>query len=263
MFYKRENLPQEEDIVICIVKKILPNSVFVELDEFKDLEGMIHISEIAPGRIRNLREYVKEGKRIVCKVLKVNKEKKHIDLSLRRVQLSQRIKKQEEYEQEQKAEKLLENVAKQLKITKEEIFKIAGNKIIEKYGAITPCFKEIISEKNPLKEFKMPAKISDAITKIVKEKIKIPEVKIESILTLTNYNNNGIERIKRSLKKAEEFAKQKNYKIKLIYLGAPKYNLSVISLDYKTAENILQELIKIITQEAHKEQGSIEWQKKS
>lgn len=263
MFYKKSGLPGENEILICTVKKILPHSIFAELNEYKNLEGMIHISEIAPGRIRNIRDYVKEGKIIVCKVLKVNKEKRHIDLSLRRVSVSLKRKKLEGYKQEKKAEKLLGNIAKKLKISLEDIYKKAGNKIIEKYDSITSCFQEILLDKNPLKELKIPVKIINEITKTVKEKIKLPEAKIESILTLSDFSNNGIEKIKKSIKKAEAFAKQKNYKIKITYLGAPKYNLTVKSSDYKTAENITQEIANIITQQLTKEGGHVEWQKKS
>lgn len=114
MFFKRESLPEEGDLVLCTVKKILFHSVFVSIDEYKELEGMVHISEVAPGRIRNLRDYIRENKQIVCKVLRIDRQKGHIDLSLRRVNPSARSKKLNEYKQEEKAEKILEQVAKGL-----------------------------------------------------------------------------------------------------------------------------------------------------
>ena len=49
----------------------------------KDLERSRILSEIAPGRIRNLREYVVTKKRIICKILRISGER--IYLSLRRV----------------------------------------------------------------------------------------------------------------------------------------------------------------------------------
>src|SRR3989344_2821655 len=108
MLYKKPGRPEEGDLVLCTVKRILYHSVFVSIDEYSNLEGMVHISEIAPGRIRNLRDYVKEGKRIVCKVLKIDAQTGNIDLSLRRVGTGLRMKKVAEYKQEEKAEKLLE-----------------------------------------------------------------------------------------------------------------------------------------------------------
>ena len=75
MFYKKKGFPQVNDVLMCTVKKVLGHSVFVTLEEY-DREGMIHISEISPGRIRNIRDYVVEGKKIVCKILRVNKDRR-------------------------------------------------------------------------------------------------------------------------------------------------------------------------------------------
>ena len=115
MFYKKQGLPEIGEIVICTVKRVLPDSVFVELDEY-DKEAMIHISEVAPGRIRNIRDFVKENKKVVCKILNINKEKGYVDLSLRRVNQAQKIHKNNEYKQEQKAEKILQYLSKKLEI---------------------------------------------------------------------------------------------------------------------------------------------------
>ncbi|MBI2673100.1 S1 RNA-binding domain-containing protein, partial [Candidatus Woesearchaeota archaeon] len=107
MLYKKKGLPEEGELVLCTVKKILPHSVFVNIDDYENLEGMIHISEISPGRIRNIRNFVIEGKKLICKVLTTNKERQQVDLSLRRVSISLRKEKNQEYKQEQKAEKIL------------------------------------------------------------------------------------------------------------------------------------------------------------
>src|SRR3990172_126972 len=104
MLLKREGWPEEGEIVICTVTRILPNSVFANIDEYRR-SGMIHISEVAPGRIRNIRDYVSEGRVVVCQILQVNREKGHIDLSLRRVSEIAKRKKLEEVKLEQKAEK--------------------------------------------------------------------------------------------------------------------------------------------------------------
>ena len=50
MLYRREGFPDEGEIVLCTVTKINPNSVFVNVDDY-DKGGMVHISEISPGRI--------------------------------------------------------------------------------------------------------------------------------------------------------------------------------------------------------------------
>ena len=72
---------EEGEIVLCTVDKIIGTTVFVKIEG--NGEGTITTSEIAPGRIRNLRDYVSPGRKIVCKVLRVDVNK--ISLSLRRV----------------------------------------------------------------------------------------------------------------------------------------------------------------------------------
>ena len=115
MLLKKQGLPEDDELVLCTVTKIHFHSVFVNLDEY-NMSAMIHISEIAPGRIRNIRDFVVEGKVIVCKVLRVDRERGHVDLSLRRVNDSQKRLKLEVIKKQQKVEKIVEQVAKQLKL---------------------------------------------------------------------------------------------------------------------------------------------------
>ena len=64
MLLKKEGFPEEDELVMCTITKVQFHSVFAQLDEY-DKGGMIHISEVSPGRIRNIRDFVKEGKKVV------------------------------------------------------------------------------------------------------------------------------------------------------------------------------------------------------
>jgi len=108
MLLKRTNFPEENELVLCTITSVQYHSVFAKLDEFEHRSGMIHISEVAPGRIRNMREFVQEGKKVICKILKVDIERNRIDLSLRRVNDSQKRQKNAQIKREQQAEKILE-----------------------------------------------------------------------------------------------------------------------------------------------------------
>jgi len=255
MFYKKKGFPEANEIVMCTIKKILPYSVFVNLDEY-DKEGMLHISEVSPGRIRNLRDYVKEEKKIVCKILRINEEKGHIDLSLRRVNLSQKRKKVDEYKQEQKAEKLLEQVAKELKLDLKGIFEEAGYKIIEEYGDLNSAFQEIVTGDLDLKKLKIKKQVADRITELIKTRIKPPEVIISGILKLQSSKEGGIEIIKSILKSIMMNG------IEINYMGAPKYKINVKAKDYKTAELILKDITAKIEDGIKKDGGSFEFIRK-
>src|SRR3990167_2683019 len=76
---------EQGDLVLCTVERIEGTVVFVKvLANGKEIDGSIVTSEIAPGRIRNLRDYVVPKKKIVCKVLRIS-ERGNFELSLRRV----------------------------------------------------------------------------------------------------------------------------------------------------------------------------------
>ncbi len=236
MLYKKQGLPEVDEIVICTVKKILPHGVFVGIDEYKDKEGLIHISEISPGRVRNIRDFVKEGKKIVCKILKVNTERNHIDLSLRRVTQSQRINKNTSYKQEQKAEKILEVLAKKIEIPFEEIHKIIGSKLIEKYSSLYEGYEEIISDPKAIQMLKLDKEVEKKFLELIKEKVKKKEIKISATITLSSPLPDGINVIKELLKKIQING------TRIIYLGAPRYKLTLTADDYKTAEKNLSEI---------------------
>src|SRR3989344_2670790 len=233
MFYKKQNYPERDEIVICTVKKILPSSIFVDLDEYGK-EAMIHISEIAPGRIRNIRDYVKENKKIVCKILNVDKAKGYIDLSLRRVNQAQRISKNKEYKQEQKAEIILEDVAKKLDMDLKTIYEKAGYSIINAYGNLTPFFYDIVNDKVDFKKLDIPNDIADALSEIVKDKIRPIEVNIAGTIKLESDASDGIDLIKKTLEHIDNVNKNA---IKITYISAPRYKIVVRAKDYKTAES--------------------------
>ncbi len=87
--YQKKGYPEKDDFVICTVKNLLPSSVIVDLDEYENKEGMIHVSEITRKWVRNLRTYMKVGTKCVCKVMNVYEERNEINLSVSRVGAAQ------------------------------------------------------------------------------------------------------------------------------------------------------------------------------
>jgi small subunit ribosomal protein S1 len=66
------------------VTKITNFGVFVELES--DLEGLLHISELADHKVENPQDVVKAGEEIDVKILRVDKSDRKIGLSLKRAQ---------------------------------------------------------------------------------------------------------------------------------------------------------------------------------
>ncbi|MEM1061069.1 MAG: 30S ribosomal protein S1 [Planctomycetota bacterium] len=69
------------DIVKGKVTKITNFGVFVELDE--ELEGLLHVSELAEGEVENAEDHVAVDQEVEVKVLRVDTEERKIGLSMR------------------------------------------------------------------------------------------------------------------------------------------------------------------------------------
>ena len=240
MLLKKEGFPEEGDLVLCTVTHVHFHSVFVTLDEYGK-SAMIHISEIAPGRIRNIRDYVVEGKKVVCVVLRVNNEKGHVDLSLRRVNEMQKRAKTDKIKQEQKAEKIIELVAKSLIVNVQELYNEIHSKVSKKYDYLSDFFQDVALGNAKLDKAGIKKEYCETLQEAIKQRIKENKVKISGDLLLTTYTENGVQIIKEALKKASAGRKD----VTIRYEGGGKYDISVESTSYKEAENSIDEITKI------------------
>src|SRR3954471_5534091 len=81
------------------VTKIANFGVFVELES--DLEGLLHISEIADQKVEKPEDIVKVGQEVDVKILRVDSDERKIGLSLKRAQWAQ----EEQVREEKRAER--------------------------------------------------------------------------------------------------------------------------------------------------------------
>jgi len=254
MLLKREGYPERDELVLCTVTNVQFHSVFCKLDMF-DKSGMIHISEIAPGRIRNIKEHVQEGQKVVCKVLQINKERGHIDLSLRRVNSGQKRSFMNEIKQEQLAEKILEHIAKSKKLDPKAVYTKVKGPILAKYSGLFPAFEATARDEEDLAKLGIEAGLAKEITDAVKIRIKPPEVEIIGDFKLTSTAPNGVEIVRDALNQALTVKGDVNIR----YKGAGTYHLVVKSEDFKAAEKIMKEAVEKTTDFAEKHRIAVEF----
>ena len=241
MFYRKEGSPEENEIVLCQVTKIYPNSVFVNLLEYKD-SGMVHISEVSPGRIRNLRDYVSEGKQIVCKIIKIDKERGHIDLSLRRVNSNQRKEKLEEVKQELKAESILKSVSKKVNMPVADVYKKVSEPILKEYVYLYDAFRDVAEGETSLEKLGVIPQIAKELNGVILDKFKPDKVIIQGQLELRTYDSVGVDKIKKTLQAIEKVSET----ISIHYLGGGRYKILIEDFDYVPAEKDLKKVQEIV-----------------
>lgn len=82
---RARDFPENGELVVCTVTRVKNFGAFVTLDEYDQKEGFIHVRDVTTGWVKYIRDYVREGQKVVCKVLGVDSQKGHIDLSLKSV----------------------------------------------------------------------------------------------------------------------------------------------------------------------------------
>lgn len=224
---------EEGDIILCSVDRIVRTTVFVKIDGNE--EGTIIFSEIAPGRIRNIRDYVVPKKKIVCKVLRISPQG-NIDLSLRRVTQKEKKEKLEEIKQEKSYVSILKSV---IKDKADEIIKN-----IEKKEKLFDFFEEAKEKPKNLEKL-VGKKDSVKILEILKTQ-KRKKAVVKKYIFLTTKKPDGLKLIKDLLSDLKE--------IKIKYISAGHYTLETEADDLKAADNKLKEVIANI-EEGAKKQG--------
>jgi translation initiation factor 2 subunit 1 len=230
---KTSEFPEESELVVCTVQNVKTFGAFVSLDEYDNKEGFIHVRDVATGWVKYIRDYIREGQKIVCKVLAVDMGKGHIDLSLKSVNEHQRRDKIQEWKNENKADKLMEIVAERMGVTVKSVFDDFGFELIDNFETLYASFEAIAANPKALEEAGFSGEWIETFTQVAKENVTPPFVEISGYLELRCPTPDGIERIKKALLSGTV---NREERLKIQYIGAPRYRVVVTAPDYKEAE---------------------------
>jgi len=240
----RKEWPDIGELVVATVRDIKGYGAYVSLDEYVGKEGLLHISEISSRWVRNIRNHVRVGQKVVLEVLRVDKNRGQIDLSLRRVSKDDKRKKIEMWKKTRKAETLLTTAASQLNRDVEDLYEQEATKMIELYGTLYEGLEKAAKiGKEALLEADVNPEIAEILAEIAKEKIVVKRVTIQGIFELTSKNSRGVEEIKQAFDSAQQLADERDADIDVYSLGAPKYRLELTADNYKQAEVVMDDLV--------------------
>ncbi|HYB78042.1 MAG TPA: translation initiation factor IF-2 subunit alpha, partial [Thermoplasmata archaeon] len=178
-----------------------------------------------------------EGQKIVARVLRVDPTKSQIDLSLKRINDHQRREKVQAWKNEQRAMRLLEQVAQPLKITAAEAADQFGPVLIEKYGSLFEAFEVASADPKRFQKENEKAPWSAAFLKVAKESIVPPHVTILGTLEVSDPAPDGLDHVRSALLAAEKADPEA---VEVQYVGAPRYRIRVQATQYKIAEETLK-----------------------
>jgi translation initiation factor 2 subunit 1 len=242
--------PEPGDLVIATIESVMDYGAYANLDEYSR-RGFLHISEISSARIRNVRDFVRENQKMVLKVLRVDIEKGHIDLSLRRVTKRERIEKIKSWKKDRKGDTLLHAVAEKTKLPIHEVYQKAGVILEEKYGLYDGFERAVKEGIESLTKLGIPEDLAKVIVQVAEERIKIKTVKVRGVIEVRCMKPNGVRCIQEAFGGAKKAQQAKDAKIEFSVVAAPKYRVEVSADNWKRAEEVLdnvsENVIKNIT----------------
>ncbi|MBS7648213.1 MAG: translation initiation factor IF-2 subunit alpha [Candidatus Bathyarchaeia archaeon] len=242
---KGDEWPEVGELVISTINEITDYGAYVRLDEYGK-DGFLHISEISSGWIRNIRDHIREGEKVVLKVLRVDPNRNQIDLSLRRVTQREKREKIMLWKRGRKADSLLRSASQKLGITLEELYNKIAEPLEKSFGDIYGGLETAAREgAEALIKAGLSRELAETLTEIAKEKIRVSAVKVKGILSLTCTKPDGVLKIKEALQKAKDSGIAKGSSVNIYVVAPPKYQVEVTAKDYKEANAILKRVADV------------------
>jgi len=236
-------LPDAGEVVVCTVREITSHGIYVNLDQYDGTNGFLHVSEISTGWVRNIDRVAKVSQKLILKVIRINRMRREIDLSLRQVTNEERRAKVIEWKREERALAIIDSVKKKLgtgDVHGREIRQRLEDEFGTLYAALETAARK--GEKG-LAPVGLPAMEAKAIAEIAAEKIVPPRYEVGALVEVSSKSPEGIEQVKKTLLAA---ANAQSAEVHITYAGAPRYRVRITADDYKQAEKALDGVIEKI-----------------
>ena len=237
---KYSGYPDQGELVVGKVDEIADFGVFDDLEEYEDKRGLVHISEVASGWIKNVRDHVREGQTVVAKVLDVDQSSQQIDLSLKDVNEHQRKDKIQEWKNEQKADNwLLLALGEDVD---DETYGAVANALLAEFETLYDAFESAaIRGTEALSDVELDGDEIESVVETARENVSVPYVDVTGYVDLECSAGDGVDAIKAALEAAEGNGEVPDeIDLEVTYVGSPEYRIRVRAPDYKTAEDELE-----------------------
>jgi translation initiation factor 2 subunit 1 len=233
--------PEPGELVVGRVDEIEDFGVFVELLEYEDRRGMVHVSDVASGWIKNIRDHVSPDERAVCKVLGVDEDAQQIDLSIKDVNDHQRSEKIQEWKNEQQADKWM-TLAFGEDVSDEQYTSVA-NELLAEFGSLYDGFEAAaVHGTEALADTDLTDEEVTAVVDTARENVSVPYVNVTGYVHLRSPGPEGVDDVRAALQAAggdNGDGPREEVELDVTYVGSPEYRIKVRAPSYKVAESEL------------------------
>lgn len=258
-----EGYPVRNELVVASVREVAGHGAYVTLDEYNGLRAYVHISEISRTWVKNIRNHIRDGQRIVAKVLRVDPQRRQIDLSIKRVPDQMKKLKLLETKRESTARALFKLILERLPKEEHKLEDEVKEILIQNYEMLYYGleFASTCSQK-ALIELGINEVWAKTLRKIASENIIAATVEIKGTVEILIPGGNGVLHLQQALLAGRDNVKEKKTNIKIYTEGSPRYAIEVESEDYKVAEKALDSALERIEDVVNEYNGTFSFNRK-
>ena len=213
-WYKEK--PDEGDFVVVTLTDVDKNSAYADLEEYKDITGLIHISEVSRSWVQDIRKELDEGEKTVAQV--IDTEGDSLTLSLKRVNDNNKREAMQRWKKEQKAEKFIQELSEKLDREDEEIYEDIAFPMQKEFGSSFHGFEISEAEEERLLDLFDEETVED-IQDVAQKNIDLKQEKLEGTIEMSFPQGDGLQRVKDGLEDIEEG-------VEIKYISAPEYSIT-------------------------------------
>jgi len=243
--------PDEGDMVVVTISDVDTNSAYANLDEYKDLSGLVHISEASRSWVEDLTKEIDEGEKTVAQVIDVDDDS--ITLSLKRVNDNQKREAMSRWNKEQKAEKFVTDLSEMLEIGEDELYEEVVFPMQREVGSAFHGFEISTAQEDRLKEF-LDDDVVEAVQEVARNNIDLKQEKFEGEIELEFTSANGIEKLRNCFEDLGEGVEVK-------YVSAPNYSITAWGRTQELAKKRMDKAVDKVREKADSKNGRFEFSK--
>jgi len=249
-------------VVVVNVRSLAEMGAYVHLLEYKNIEGMILLSELSRRRIRSINKLIRVGRNECVVVIRVDKDKGYIDLSKRRVSIEEVKKCEEKFTRGKTVASILRHVGEILNYETdeqlEELFEKTAWLFDEKYKAIGgayEAFKHAVNDASILDECELDDRTKEVLVENINRRMMPQSVKVRSDIEVSCYSYEGIDAVKAALKQGLTFSTEE-LPIKINLIAPPLYVVSTTTLEREQALEVLNKANAAIKESIETNKGN-------
>ncbi|NWJ90689.1 S1 RNA-binding domain-containing protein [Marine Group I thaumarchaeote] len=114
---ENQDMPEVGELVLALVTSMSSHGAKVVLEEYNNMYGFLHVSEIATGWVKNISRFITVNQKVVLKVIRIDSARAEVDLSLRQVSGEDRKQKLLSVKRYDKTRTIFDSLQTRLKIT--------------------------------------------------------------------------------------------------------------------------------------------------